>query len=338
MKNLLHFFTAGTKAVFLTIFSVFTATILYTSPAAQASAFSFILLSRYEQTLNIGDESYLSGVSTDGYEIKWKSSNSRIASVNTYGVITAKKAGQCKITAKCKNAETNCHITVRKTTITLSARTLSMENGASYTLTGRTSNGSALSWRSSKKSVALIDENGRVEAVKPGETTITASADGAKAVCRVTVKKPKVTLSHSDVSLYRRQTFRLQAKVSSGRTPVWQSKKNSVATVDENGRVTAIKHGTARICASIDGIKRYCEVTVKPPKINLSTYAATMHTGDLLQLNASVSSGITPSFKSSKSSVASVEPNGCITAEKKGTCYIYVSEDGTKVRCKITVK
>ena len=213
-----------------------------------------------------------------------------------------------------------------------------MENGASYTLQGTTSNGSALTWKSSRRSVAAIDNNGRIVAAKPGETTITASADGTKVTCTVTVKKPKVTLNYTETSLYRKQTIKLTAKVSSGRTPVWKSKRTSVATVDENGLVTARKHGTTTITAKIDGITRICEITVESPDIRLSADSVTLSKGKSLTLTANVSSGIAPVWKSNKKSVATVDKNGKVTAKKKGTCTITATEDGAKESCRVVVK
>lgn len=100
-----------------------------------------------------------------------------------------------------------------------------MENGAQVTLKGQTSNRSPISWKSQKSSVAEIDENGKISAKKPGETTITAKADGTKKTCHVTVKKPKVTLNYTSASLSRNQTLLLTAKVSSGKKATWKSQK-----------------------------------------------------------------------------------------------------------------
>lgn len=223
---------------------------------------SFIFLSKYQQTLKIGQNFYLSGFATNGKTITWKSSNSRIASVNTYGQVTAKKAGNCKITGKVRGAEASCRITVKKTVITLSASTVSMENGSFYRLNGRATSGSPLHWKSSKRSVAVIDENGKIEALKPGTTTITASADGVKRTCRVTVKKPKVTLNVTRTVLSVGKTCRLSAKVSSRRNVLWKSKKKSVAIVSDHGLVTAKKKGTARITATVDGVTKECTIVV----------------------------------------------------------------------------
>lgn len=326
--------------LFLIIFSVTAVTMADGSvKVAQASdSYRFIVLSSYNKQVNIGDSFYITGICSDGSFVKWKSSNSRVASVNTYGQVTAKKAGSCKITAKVTGAEASCHVIVRKTEITLSTTSVSMENGRMIQLGARTSNGSLVTWKSSKKSVATIDEDGNVEAKKPGTTTITASADGTKKTCKVTVRKPTITLEKTRVEIYRGQTYQLAPSISSNRVPSYTSQKNSVASVDENGLVTAYKHGTANIRIKVDGITKVCTIVVKSPEIILSATGLSLKKGDTAVIRAKVSSGNKARFSSSKSSVASVDENGKITALKKGTCYIYAQEDGTKVSCKVTVK
>lgn len=305
--------------------------------ADASDTFAFIVLSSYQRTMKIGQSFYLIGIASNGKSVKWKSSNSKTASVNTYGQVTAKKAGTCKITAKITGAEASCTITVQKTEITLNYTNLTMENGSSFTLRATTSNGSEVTWKSSKSSVVTVEDNGYIEAKKPGSATITASADGSKQTCKITVKKPKVTLNETSVKLYRNQTFRLEAKVSSGLTPSFSSQKGSIASVNEKGVITAYKHGSTRIYVKIDGITRTCEVTVMSPEITLTPSKTTLKKGQTLVLQATVSSGIAPVFSSSKKSVATVDTKGKVTAVGKGTCYIYASEDGTKESCKITV-
>ncbi|MCH5251621.1 MAG: Ig-like domain-containing protein [Lachnospiraceae bacterium] len=327
------------QRIFVILFALAFAAITgcYQPSAVQASSISLVVLSNYNKTIQIHQSFYLAAITSNGKKPSWKSSDSKIASVNTYGMVTGKRGGTCRITAKISGAEASCQVTVKKTTITLSSKTITMENGAQYTLGGKTSNGSSLSWKSSKRSVATIDDEGHIEAKKPGETTITASADGSSATCKVTVKKPKVTLNYTKASLYRGQTLRLTAKVSSNRIPVWKSKKTSVVTVDEKGLVTARKHGTALVQASIDGITRICEIEVKAPKITLSKSSVTMKKGESLQLSADVSSGNSPTWNSSSKKIATVDKNGKVQAKKKGSCYIYASEDGTKKKCRVHV-
>lgn len=235
----------------------------YYAPASQASSFSVVILSKYHTTLKIGQITRIIGVASNGKTVRWKSSKSSVASVDTYGKVTAKKAGTCVVTAKVAGAEASCKVTVKKTEIKLNAATVTMENGASYRLKAMTSNGSEVTWKSSKSSVAEVEEDGSIYARKVGEATITARADGTKKTCRVTVKKPKITLSRTSLEMAPGETQRLTARVSSRRTPVWKSKKSSVATVDDSGNITALKSGVTVISCTVDGTKKECCVTVK---------------------------------------------------------------------------
>ena len=124
--------------------------------------------------------------------------------MNTYGKITAKKAGSATITAKSKNAEASCKITVTKTKVTLNQTSLTLENGESAVLTAASSTGHKVTWKSAKTSIASVSENGKVTAKKPGTTTVTAKVDGTSVNCKVTVKSPTVRLMPSKISLYLR--------------------------------------------------------------------------------------------------------------------------------------
>lgn len=302
------------------------------------AAAPLIILSAYSRTMDIGDEFFLKAVTSDLSFPKYKSSSSAVASVDANGRITAKKDGTCRITVKSGSSEVYCQIQVRKTTITLNQTKVSLERGETFALSAVTSNGHTPSFRCSKKSIALVSEKGLITAMKPGEAVITVKADRTEVYCRLTVKKPAITLSHTTVSLYRKQTIKLSAKVSSGMAPVWKSSKKSIAVVDENGLVTAVKHGTSAITAAVDGVKKECIVTVKSPVIRLSKTTVTLKAGEQFQLSAVVSSGISPEWSSSKSSIAEIDQTGMITAKKKGTALIRAKEDGTTVSCAITVE
>lgn len=62
-----------------------------------------IILTRYSKTMAIGEEFGLIAIASNGKQPTFKSSKSSIASVNTYGRVTAKKAGTCKITTGTKS-------------------------------------------------------------------------------------------------------------------------------------------------------------------------------------------------------------------------------------------
>lgn len=318
----------------LTIGTMFSTSAVH---AADSYSIPYIILSQYYGTMKIGEGNYIAAYTSTGKKPTWKSSNSSVASVNTYGYVTAKKAGSAIITAKIKNAEASCKITVQKTTITLNRSNIALENGQWTRLNANTSNGSKVKWKSSKKSVATIDEYGTVVARKPGETIITATADKTSVTCKVKVKSPTVTLNSGLVKLYRTQTFSLKASISSNMKPIWKSNRKSVATVDEYGTITAIKHGTAIITAKVDDVSVACEVIVKQPTITLNKNELTLKKGAKETLTAKVSSGNTPVWSCSNSNVVSISNKGVITAKCKGTAYIYAKEDGVKSKCKVKV-
>lgn len=303
-----------------------------------AADISFLILSKYSSTLDIGDEFYIFAITSNGKKATFKSSNTKVASVNTYGLVTAKKGGTANITAKISGAEAVCKVKVRKTSISLDKTYLSIENGESAKINATTSNGSEVRYKINKKSIALIDEKGNLTGLKPGDAVITVLADGYSKTCRIKVRKPTVSLSKSNISLYRKGTENLAVKVSSGVKPTYKSNKKSVAVVDEYGKITAVKNGTAIITVKVDGVSKTCIVTVKKPVITLNAYNLTLEEGKTNQIIPKVSSGNKPEFSSSNTSIVTVNSSGKLKAVKKGKAYVYVYEDGIKVKCKITVK
>lgn len=321
-------------SVLLSIVIFFTSFPLF---PVSADLISFVILSQNKATLNIGEGLYILAITSNGKKASWKSSDSKIASVNTYGVITAKRYGSAVITAKITDAEASCFITVNKTEVTISNTSITVERGQSCKLSATTSNGSKVKWKSSKKSIASVDEYGTVSALKPGVTAITATADGTSTACTFTVKSPTVTLDKSSIRLFRSQAVKLSALVSSKIPPVWKSNRKSVAVVDSYGNITAIKHGTATITATVDKISATCEINVMQPEITLSSDEITLAKGVSTTLTAKVSSGINPTWTSSNTTVATVDCYGKVTAKGKGNAYIYAAEDGTKARCIVHV-
>lgn len=240
-------------------------------------------------------------------------------------------------TAKTKNAEASCKVTVTKTKVTLNKTSLTLENGESAVLTAASSTGHKVTWKSAKTSIASVSENGKVTAKKPGTTTVTAKVDGTSVNCKVTVKSPTVRLMPSKISLYRREKYKLKVSSTSKTTPVWKTNKKSVATVDETGKVTAVKHGTAVITVTVDGVSKNCEVTVRSPKITLSRRQLHFIRGTCKSKCDGIFRPISGVFLL-YSNVVSVDANGVITAKAAGRSYVYASEDGTKERMTVYVK
>ena len=301
------------------------------------SSYEYIILNTYSAYMNVGDEFYLKAVTSTGKKPSFSSSDSKIAAVNTYGKITAKKPGHVRITVKIKNAEATCHVYVKKTEITLDQTRLVMQCGYSKQIEAKVETGHIAAFRSSRTSVAKVDQYGVVTALKPGEAVISVSADGTTVTCKVTVKKPTIRLNRSKISLYRKNTYTLLADSTSKTPLVWKTNRRSVATVDEKGVVTAIKNGTALITVSADGVSKICEVVVKKPTITFEQKEVSIEVGGQMKLGTKVSSGNYPQYSCSNTNVATVSASGVVKGISKGKAYIYASEDGTKAKIPVIV-
>ena len=217
-------------------------------------------------------------VSARGDSVKsWKSSNTKIATVNSKGKITAKKTGTAKITVTTKSGATaTCTVKVQKGKVTtkslsISKKKLTLQTKKSTTLTLERNPISAtekITWTSSNTKVATVNSKGKVTAKKAGTTTITArTSNGKKVTCKVTVRAPKVTLRKTSASIKVGNTAAIQIKSTypaNDEVKSYKSSNTKVATVNKNGKVTGVKKGKATITVTMkSGAKATFKVTVK---------------------------------------------------------------------------
>ncbi len=128
--------------------------------------------------------------------VSWSSDNSEVADVDANGTVTAKTAGTAVITAKANGKSATCTVTVTggtgettQTTIVLDRTTASMKPGETFNLKATvTPDGKSVTWTSSDESKATVSD-GKVTAKAEGEVTITATADGKSASCKITISK-----------------------------------------------------------------------------------------------------------------------------------------------------
>ena len=155
-----------------------------------------------------------------------------------------------------------------------------------------------------------------------------------------------VTLDKQTLSLRPTQTAKLTATVEPADTTdtlVWSSSNTDVATVDNNGTVTAVKAGTATITAKCGSIEAECTVTVEAPieaaSVTLSKTALTLYVGDTAKLTATVEPENTTIktivWTSSDDSVT--VKDGVVTAAKAGTATVTATCGSVKAECTVTV-
>lgn len=246
--------------------------------------------------------------------VTWKSSNTRVVTVNSAGRLTAVGNGSATITATAKDGskkKVTCKVTVKIPTVVKVSRVSLNKNDLALTSKGQSyqlnatvapSNASnkSVKWTSGNPKVATVSSSGKVTAVANGNTTITATAadgSGKKDICAVTVNIPKpadptptptpsvvkvssVSLNPSSLSLTKKgQTARLSATVSpsnaTNKSINWSSSNNNVATVS-NGMVTAVGNGSATITATAaDGSGKRASCSVT---VNIPTTPSNVET------------------------------------------------------------
>lgn len=201
---------------------------------------------------------YTSKVSGPVREITWSSDNTSVATVNSNGKITAKKPGTATITAVVNGSK---ELVSNVTVIGINEEKVVLEIGDWYghikTLKVEGTD-SKVTWTSSNKSVATVSSKGLVEAKGPGTATITAKVGDATLTCKVTVLKINV----KEFTLKKGETKQLKVSGTSNDI-VWHSNHKSVATVTDNGLVTAVDKGEAIIMIFVDGRRINARLTVK---------------------------------------------------------------------------
>ncbi len=293
--------------------------------------------------------------------VTWTTSDASVASVEN-GKITALKAGTATITVTTADGgkTATCDVTVKSayvavTSVTLDKTAVEIIAGHDLTLTATVNPDNAtdksVTWTTSDASVASV-ENGKVTGLTTGTATITVTTtDGSMtAVCEVTVtEQPVVTLKQTAAEMTVGEEITLAASVTIDGTELqWSSSDATVASVTD-GKVTALKAGTATITVTTadGGSSASCEVTVNAftgevTGVTIDKYSAVLKIGDTLTLTAV----ITPSnatdtnvtWTSSDATVASVA-GGTVTALKVGTATIAVTtNDGGKTAyCSVKV-
>ncbi len=294
--------------------------------------------------------------------LKWASSDTSVVAVNsTTYVITAKDTGKAEVTVTTSNSKTatcEVEVTAKPSSVRFaeSPSKYWIRVGEKATLTPIPTPAHAITsykWSSSTPEVATIDENsGLITAKKFGETTITVETDnGKKATFKLKVyaKPTKAYFEQSAMSMYVTQEFTFKPLLSPENSITsgyeWESSDTSVATVDKNGKVIAKKIGNTVISATNDlGQSAKCIITVYPvpETVTLNQTSADINVYKTVTLVPSITpeNALTAyTWKSSDTSIATVDENGKVKGVAVGTATVTVSTSNNKTAtCKINVK
>lgn len=239
--------------------------------------------------------------------------------------------------------------------VVLSAQALTLEAGKQSTLRAQVmpeTVSQEVTWTSSDAGIASVDQSGTVRGIAIGTATVTAvTADGTvQGSCTVTITPISVSsvkLSAGAFTLYAGgPAARGQGALTASVTPAnaadkkltWSSSNPSVVRVDQNGKLTAVKAGTAQITAAAANpkVRAVCKVTVKQwvraksltlSKTKMYMWCDSPYTLKVTRSPSNAMGNIR--WSSSNTRVATVDANGHVWACGGGTTTITaVSEDG----------
>lgn len=296
--------------------------------------FTIVPVAMFKNGVVVGSKNSKDGIKSG--ELKYKSSNTSIATVNAKGVVTVKKKGKCKITVTSiydSKVKGTLSLTVskgkQKAKITLKEKKASIVVGKTTTIKVKSFKGISnknIAFSSSDKKVATVSSKGKVTGKKAGKATITVTSlinKKVKAVFKVTVKtadmidtdysekgKGKIVLAENSVTLYPEKSFhKIYDHCGDAETLEYYTEDYSSQDhfIGKQLLVQKEKYGQAQIKVKrITGVK-----------------------------NSAVS------YKSSNTSVAAVSSTGFVTPKKVGTATITVTSKANKkvqAKYKVTVK
>ena len=224
--------------------------------------------------------------------VGWTSSDESVATVDATGMVVAVSAGEADITASVTDSEMSA---VCKVTVKVAAKDITvpdnldvkLNDGNETTVEATVSPADAtdvkVSYASTDEAVATVDKDGRVQVLQPGECDIvtTLTQEDKKVVEKKTHIKAYyevegITLDKTEGILTAGNTVALNAtvlpeEIADETTVTWTSSDEKVATVDENGKVTAIAAGEATITANAGEKSATYKLTVQAKKVAQTT-------------------------------------------------------------------
>ena len=262
--------------------------------------------------------------------VVWESGNESAATVSQEGLVTAVGEGKATITVKTNDGgfSASCEVTVNKKVIAVTGVVLGKteltlvegeEEKLAVAVTPENATDKSVVWESSNKSAAAVSQEGLVTAVGEGKATITVKTEDGEfsASCEITVEKKEVpvtgiSIEPSSLKLPAGDTYSLiphvQPSNATNQNIKWLSTNESVATVNAEGKVTAVAAGSAEIRAMLEGKFATCPVEVDDVKMTMkkTSYMLILSLSKKINIESDIETNFT--LDKSKITVVSADP------------------------------
>ncbi len=284
MKNIVKYFLA------LAVLTAAFASCSKKEPIVGTQDKDGFFLNRTSMTLTKGTSGNLTAtVSPKGAgTVSWSSDNEEVATVKD-GVVTAVSGGDAVISAKygSKTLDCNIHVSSDVTVVTLDEHNVEFDKGDTRQLSFEIGPEDVnvdvkVSWSSTDEAVLTVDDEGLVTAVGGGTASIVVNVNGVTDVCEF--------FSHCYPTGV--EIAPLSAKVAVGKTTQftatllpadctetleyeWSVEDSAIASVDEEGVVTALSAGTTKVIVKAGEFSAEADLVVKNPQTVTVTATST---------------------------------------------------------------
>lgn len=286
-----------------------TNTVAASNEQSQAKQASLIHLQESRIELQIGESHTIkysiTPAEASSHKVTWTSSNTEIATVNSNGVVVARKVGSTYITATVDGVSSSCIVNAEKKNVSESTSNMYLAREEVSLYVGQKSTlhafnyGSTLRWESANHNIATVSEDGQVTAIAPGTVKILAIGKEIK-TCVVTIKEYNSSNNHATSSSTSVVSIKIgeqvQLKVYGQTVSKWESDNLSIARVSSSGILTGVASGSTNVWAYYGSELKLFHVTVSSSSYTSSTSSSNSY-------SSSSSSGSTRTIYSKESTI-----------------------------------
>lgn len=209
--------------------------------------------------------------------------------------------------------------------VKLNKASIILEQKSAYTLK-LTGTKKTVKWASSNKKVASVSSKGKVTAKKPGTATIAAKAGGKKYTC-------KITVPNAGYSLCKGNTLTIKKTGISGKLK-WTSSKKSCVSVNQKGKVKALKAGSSLITAKRG--KKVYRVLIRVQKAKLNATGKKLKRNEVYQLKV-LNNKNKVKWTSKNKKIAKINQTGMVTGITPGRTIITAKVKQGTLSCTVQV-